>query len=141
LWKTYSSGHVVLWAMGVVAAFLTATYMFRLLYMTFFGERRPGASASVHPPSPGGADAHAAHGHDAHAPAHHDAGGHGAGHGHLHDAPAPMAIALIVLAIGSIGAGFVGVPHALKGHNAIEAYLAPSFAPPGGVAGEAVGET
>ncbi len=42
-----------------------------------------------------------------------------------------MAIALIVLAIGSIGAGFVGVPHALGGHNAIDTYLAPSFAAPG----------
>jgi len=40
LWKTYSSGHTVLWALAVVAAFLTATYMFRLLYMTFYGESR-----------------------------------------------------------------------------------------------------
>ena len=34
------SGHTVLWLVAVVAAFLTATYMFRLLYMTFFGERQ-----------------------------------------------------------------------------------------------------
>jgi NADH-quinone oxidoreductase subunit L len=38
-----------------------------------------------------------------------------------------MAIALVVLAIGSVGAGFVGVPHALGGHNQIETFLAPSF--------------
>jgi len=38
-----------------------------------------------------------------------------------------MAIALVVLAIGSILAGFVGVPHALGGHNSIESFLAPSF--------------
>ncbi len=38
-----------------------------------------------------------------------------------------MALALIVLAIGSIAAGFVGVPHALGGSNEIEAFLAPSF--------------
>ena len=38
-----------------------------------------------------------------------------------------MAIALVVLAIGSVLAGFVGVPHALGGHNQIEAFLEPSF--------------
>ena len=45
----------------------------------------------------------------------------------MHDAPAPMAIALVVLALGSILAGFIGIPHALGGHNQIEAFLAPSF--------------
>jgi NADH-quinone oxidoreductase subunit L len=39
-----------------------------------------------------------------------------------------MALALIVLAIGSVLAGYVGVPAALGGHNEIEHYLAPSFA-------------
>ena len=63
-------------------------------------------------------DAHDAHGHA-------DAHGHG---GHLHDAPPAMALALIVLAIGSVVAGYVGVPAALGGHNEIEHYLAPSFA-------------
>jgi len=39
-----------------------------------------------------------------------------------------MAFALIVLAIGSIGAGWLGWPHALMGgHNLIEKYLEPSF--------------
>jgi NADH-quinone oxidoreductase subunit L len=38
-----------------------------------------------------------------------------------------MAFALIVLAIGSIAAGWVGIPHALGGHNRIEAFLEPSF--------------
>jgi NADH-quinone oxidoreductase subunit L len=38
-----------------------------------------------------------------------------------------MAIALVVLAIGSILAGFVGVPHVLGGSNRIEAFLEPSF--------------
>jgi len=38
-----------------------------------------------------------------------------------------MAIALVVLAIGSVLAGFVGVPHALGGSNRIEEFLAPSF--------------
>ena len=39
-----------------------------------------------------------------------------------------MAIALVVLALGSVLAGYVGVPRALGGHNALGAWLAPSFA-------------
>jgi NADH-quinone oxidoreductase subunit L len=113
LWKTYSSGHTVLWFLAVVTAFLTATYMFRLLYLTFFGERRPGSSL-------GDGDGHGG-GHDD------DAHGHGAHGGHLHDAPPAMAIALVVLAIGAVAAGYVGVPHALGGDNRIEAFLEPSF--------------
>jgi NADH-quinone oxidoreductase subunit L len=115
LWKTFASGHTVLWSLGVLAAFLTATYMFRLLYMAFFGTRRqaahaaPATHAGHGTPDPG-------HGVHSHAP---------------HDAPAPMAIALVVLAIGSILAGFVGVPHVLGGSNRIEAFLEPSFSAPG----------
>src|SRR5580765_5923021 len=37
--KTYESGHTVLWVVGVLTALLTATYMFRLVYLAFFGER------------------------------------------------------------------------------------------------------
>ena len=43
-----------------------------------------------------------------------------------------MAFALIVLAIGSVLAGYVGVPHGLGGHNELGAWLAPSFAAPAG---------
>ena len=56
-----------------------------------------------------------------------------------------MAWVLIVLAIGSVVAGYVGVPHALGGENRLVAWLAPSFAPPsvavagGGQAGEVAG--
>jgi NADH-quinone oxidoreductase subunit L len=38
-----------------------------------------------------------------------------------------MAIPLILLAIGSVFAGYVGVPHALGGNNRIESFLEPSF--------------
>ena len=38
-----------------------------------------------------------------------------------------MALALIVLAIGSVLAGYVGVPHALGGHNNLAVWLAPAF--------------
>ena len=38
-----------------------------------------------------------------------------------------MALPLILLAVGSIFAGYVGVPHALGGSNRIESFLEPSF--------------
>jgi len=38
-----------------------------------------------------------------------------------------MATALIVLALGSILAGYIGVPHALGGHNNLGAWLTPVF--------------
>jgi NADH-quinone oxidoreductase subunit L len=36
----YESGHTVLWLLGVITAGLTSFYMFRLIFMTFFGESR-----------------------------------------------------------------------------------------------------
>jgi NADH-quinone oxidoreductase subunit L len=42
-----------------------------------------------------------------------------------------MAFALIVLAIGSVLAGYVGVPRALWGSNWIESFLHPAFLAPG----------
>src|SRR5262245_53621105 len=108
LFETFAHGHAILWTIGILTSLLTATYMFRLVFLTFHGERRHDAPAAV--------TAHAAphghgangHGHvDVHAPAPgaHD---HGRG-GHLHDAPPAMALALIVLAIGSVLAGYLGV--------------------------------
>ncbi|MGH8185302.1 MAG: proton-conducting transporter membrane subunit, partial [Steroidobacteraceae bacterium] len=101
LYETFHRGHVLLWVIGAVTSLLTATYMFRLVFLTFHGERQ-----------------HA--GHD----------------GHMHDAPSAMAFALIVLAIGSVFAGYIGVPHALGGHNSLGEWLAPSFAAPDAAAGE-----
>jgi NADH-quinone oxidoreductase subunit L len=126
LWRTFSHGSTLLWVIGVITSLLTATYMFRLLYMTFFGERRSHVTLPE--------DAHAAAG-----PTHDHADGHGHGHGGgaLHDAPPAMAMALVVLAIGSVVAGFVGVPHALGGHNAIESFLEPSFHASSGAAAAA----
>jgi NADH-quinone oxidoreductase subunit L len=49
-----------------------------------------------------------------------------AGHG-PHEAPAAMTMPLMVLAVGAIVAGFVGIPAALGGGNAIEQFLEPSF--------------
>jgi len=40
LLEAYAGGHRVIWLLGVAAAFLTAFYMFRLIFMTFFGGER-----------------------------------------------------------------------------------------------------
>ena len=42
LWFTYSSnsGGIVLWLAGIVGAFLTALYSFRMIFITFFGEAK-----------------------------------------------------------------------------------------------------
>jgi NADH-quinone oxidoreductase subunit L len=117
LFRTYGAGHRILWTVGLLTALLTALYMFRLVFLAFHGERRSGALA--HAPA-------AAHGSGAHADPH----GHGA-HGHLHDAPPAMALALVLLAVGSVIAGFVGVPEVLGGSNRIEHFLHPSFQAPG----------
>ncbi len=68
LFETFLHGHQILWAMGVLTSLLTATYMFRLVHLTFHGEERFGHACT-------GARCTAAHGtvHDAHlhsAPAH-----------------------------------------------------------------------
>ncbi len=94
LFETFAHGHWILWGIGALTSLLTATYMFRLVFLTFHGERREGAIASG---------------------------------SHLHDAPPAMAFVLIVLAIGSVLAGYVGVPHALGGSNLLGAWLEPAF--------------
>ena len=70
-------------AMLVLAAFLTAFYMFRVVFIAFFGE--PAA----------GLEAHAGPGH----------AGAAAGGAHLHDAPPSMALPLWLLAAMSVGVG------------------------------------
>jgi NADH-quinone oxidoreductase subunit L len=124
LFETWMAGHWILWTIGAITALLTAIYMFRLVFLTFWGERS-------HQPASAGS-----HGHDA--------GSHRRDSGsHLHDAPPAMAVALIVLAIGSVAAGWIGWPHALGGNNAFHAWLQPAFAAParaGAEAAEATGE-
>jgi NADH-quinone oxidoreductase subunit L len=132
LFETFRNGHQLLWTIGVLTSLLTATYMFRLVFLTFHGEERFHAvvGAGVH-----GAQVQSGHGHAAPVPAApmHQAGRHAhpaptVGHFHLLDAPPAMALALIVLAIGSVLAGYVGIPHALGGHNSLGGWLEPAFA-------------
>jgi NADH-quinone oxidoreductase subunit L len=124
LYRTFTShdpNRLLLWGVAALTSLLTATYMFRLVFLAFHGERRHDAPAAP------------AHGEEEEPAAQHGAHGHAAaphparGHQHVHDAPPSMAGPLIVLAIGSVFAGYVGVPHALGGVNRIEGFLAPSF--------------
>ncbi|MCU1284617.1 MAG: dehydrogenase subunit [Acidobacteriales bacterium] len=115
LWKAFSSSSNgwIFWAIGLVTALMTSFYMFRLLFMTFFGERREAANA-----------------HDAHASAH---GGHSDhGHGTPHESPWVMLTPLVLLAILSTVGGWVGIPHSMGGNNHFEKFLEPVFVHEGG---------
>ena len=147
LYRTFLENRL-LWAVAVVTALMTAFYMFRLMSMTFLGAYRgPAWAHAPHPASsvaaadrgaihPGDPFAHGraavpdhevSHGPADHAATHDAAhGGHGAWHG-PHEAPPAMRWVLVALAAGAVVAGFVGVPAALGGGNAIEHFLAPSF--------------
>jgi NADH-quinone oxidoreductase subunit L len=133
LFETFSEGHWILWTVGALTSLLTATYMFRLVVLTFHGQRRHDAAVPEHPEEeePDYAHAHAAHAAHGSTSAHGAAvGKHGAHHGEPHDAPFAMALALVVLAIGSVSAGWIGVPHALGGENRLAAWLEPAFEAP-----------
>src|SRR5687768_14493563 len=49
LFETFREGHWILWTIGALTSLLTATYMFRLVFLTFFGERRHDAPVLEHP--------------------------------------------------------------------------------------------
>ncbi len=55
LWWAFAGerGHWLLWLAGAVAALMTAFYMFRLVFMTFFGEQKTDARAKDHIPESG----------------------------------------------------------------------------------------
>ena len=109
LFRTFAGGHTLLWAVGLLTSLLTAIYMFRLVFLAFHGPSSLAAApqAVEHPAG------------DHSAP--HQAPQHPAPGTHLHDAPPAMAIALIILAIGSVVAGYAG----LSGR--FERFLEPSF--------------
>jgi NADH-quinone oxidoreductase subunit L len=76
--------------------------MFRLLFMTFFGDYR-GIQVDDH------GRGHAAHGHGDH------------GHGEPHESPTVMLVPLMILAFLSLVGGLVGI------HNGFEHFLEPVF--------------
>ena len=112
LWKAYSSpsGSWVYWLIGVITAFITSFYMFRLMYMTFGGDDYRGADGHGSA-SHGHAASHgnAAHGHDSH------------GHGEPHESPWVMLAPLVVLAVLSVVGGWIGIG------GRFEHFLAPVF--------------
>ena len=48
LFETFAGGHLVLWAVGMITAGMTAFYMFRQLFMVFHGECRADDHAKAH---------------------------------------------------------------------------------------------
>ncbi|BDC52675.1 NADH-quinone oxidoreductase subunit L [Bryobacterales bacterium F-183] len=68
--------HPWMYWLGLLTAFMTAFYVFRALFWTFFGEYR--------------------------------------GHAHPHESPISMTAPLMVLAVLSLGGGFINIPHWLE---------------------------
>lgn len=123
LWRTYLR-FPALWLVGLVTALLTSFYMFRLWYMTFFGELRLGEvdiGQEAHKPDAPLQAQHApaadSHGHEEHA------------HGGVHESPWIMLAPLVILAILSFVGGWVGIPQALWGSNHFEHFLSPAIQP------------
>ena len=97
LWETWSregGAYRYLWYIAFLTALMTAFYMFRLIYLTFFGKPRMNHEVEHH----------------------------------IHESPKTMTVPLVILAICSIGAGFLGLPHSLGGSNRFEKFLEPVFA-------------
>ena len=107
LFRTWASGNHVLWLIGLIAAAMTSFYIFRLWFMTFFGEYR-GADA------PASDHGHGSHGEEGHATV-------------PHEAPMVMVVPLVILAILCVVGGWVGIPKAMGGSNHFEHFLAPVF--------------
>jgi NADH-quinone oxidoreductase subunit L len=97
LWQTWtreSDAYRLLWFIGYGTALMTAFYMFRLMYLTFYSPSRM-----------------------THAVEH-----------HVHESPKSMTVPLVILAICSIGAGWLSWPHSLGGSARFEKFLEPVFA-------------
>ena len=101
LWKAYQASWAY-WLIGAITALITSFYMFRLLFMTFWGDYK-GIQVDDH------GHAHATHGQGDH------------GHGAPHESPMVMLVPLMILAALSLVGGFVGY------HNGFEHFLAPVF--------------
>src|ERR1700756_991629 len=96
LWETWSregGAYRYLWYIAFLTALMTSFYMFRLIYLTFFGKPRMSHEVEHH----------------------------------IHESPKTMTVPLIILAICSVGAGFLGLPHSLGGSNRFEKFLEPVF--------------
>jgi NADH-quinone oxidoreductase subunit L len=135
--------NLILWVIGLITAVLTAVYMTRMMWMTFFGEERfhlvlpesdahDAAKTEENAFEAGDASDDETHdGHDEHDTIHaHGDSEHDAGHDdhddddehhhalpadfHPHESPANMWIPLAVLAILSTFGGLIGIPYAMS---------------------------
>jgi NADH-quinone oxidoreductase subunit L len=98
LGSAWRDGKYVFWVVGIMTAFITAFYTFRLIFLTFFGKSRTDAKTAAH----------------------------------VHESPWSMLVPLGVLAVGSLLAGFLGLPGRL---GVIQSFLEPVFAPANRVLG------
>jgi NADH-quinone oxidoreductase subunit L len=48
LWYAFANGNILYWLIGTITALLTAFYMFRLVYLTFYGKERFGQDKHPH---------------------------------------------------------------------------------------------
>ncbi|HEY4933244.1 MAG TPA: NADH-quinone oxidoreductase subunit L [Terriglobales bacterium] len=97
LWETWSreaGAYRYLWYIAFLTALMTSFYMFRLIYLTFFGKPRMSHEVEHH----------------------------------IHESPKTMTVPLVILALCSLGAGYLGMPHSLGGTNKFEKFLEPVFA-------------
>ena len=92
----------VLWALGLITAGITSFYMFRLLFMTFYGERREAKHGA---------------GHDDH--------GNANGGNHVHESPWIMLGPLVILAFLSFTGGWINIPKAFWGEPHFDHFVAP----------------
>lgn len=109
LYETFLSpnGGKILWFIGLFTAFLTAFYMFRLWYLTFFGENRMPQHTGAHTPEPGH---HAEKEEDRHP---------------VHESPWVMLTPLVILGVLCVIGGWIGWPEGLGGSNWFAHFLAP----------------
>ncbi|MEY3092182.1 MAG: NADH-quinone oxidoreductase subunit [Actinomycetota bacterium] len=118
------NGYQAFMIVGLGGAFLTAAYMTRATYLTFFGEAR-GAAAGEHHDEGHATD----HGHDAHDDhdshgahdSHDDHGAHGP-----HESPKLITIPLVILAFLALTAGFTNAVPFGASWERFKKYVEPS---------------
>ena len=124
------NGYTLFMVIGLIGAFMTAAYMTRATYLTFFGTPRGAAAGEHHDDDHATDHAHADHGdhgdhtHDAHAD--HDAHGHES-HGPRESGPL-ITVPLVILATLAIGAGFLNATPFGAGWENMKKWVEPSSA-------------
>ncbi|MGA1244762.1 MAG: NADH-quinone oxidoreductase subunit L [Ilumatobacteraceae bacterium] len=118
------NGYQAFMIVGLCGAFLTAAYMARATYLTFFGEARGAAAgehhdehATDHADDPADDHGHDVHGHDAHD----DHGAHGP-----HESPKLITIPLVILASLAIVAGLANATPFGSSWERFKKYVEPS---------------